>query len=1501
MKGYVDSGNSFFNCIGADTFKKLGFKLSDLEESPTPAIKQAGGGATLQILGKMPCSVDNGFSFAQSRHIFPFKDMYVVDGLHHDFNISYTFLKENNCVLDFEEDLLIFKSENFEEEKYPLVVPPSSKTVFCGSLQPSIPSKGCNLRPLESVLLPLPSLKNGEFFQPWQCAPKGAISSLVEGPPWTLSVQGANATPPLLKITNNSTFTKTLFPSSRLGTICSMATPSQTTELSSPDEIHWDKVKRIQAQVKLDPEFESFENGLHDIILKYQKCVSWNGEPGKTNLGETEICTGSATPVFIPPNRFSPDVAKIVEKQIKKWLENGTIIPADNKGSRWNAKLLIVPKKQVEGAGKEWRVCADLRHLNKACIVDTAPFSPLSMQETFHMLGGSQVFSCLDLTQAFTAIPIKKEHRYKTAFIFQGRVYYFATTCFGLASAPSSLGKVLGKALADVPTSFCTYYMDDVIVYSKNTIDHLKHLTVVFKAILHSGLKLRLDKCNFFRKELEFLGHMITREGYTIVRSYIEPILEWPLITSKYEAQSFLGSANYYSEFIPFFATKAKALYEVLQRPGDDKAQLEFSHSEKLKIEASMSKLKNALVTAPILTFADFGPGASKFILDVDYSEAHHTIGCVLSQIQPPGSGRERVILFKAKSLKKSQHRYSAYMGEIFGACYFIEKLRYFLQLRKFILRVDCEALKWIRTQDQTPPGMVLRWLKVLAENDFEVVHRSRKAHQNADSLSRLPNAPPVSDSEDEGTLAQLDANTYDCPFCSYCAADRRMLDYHVDMEHMLFESIPYESWQQLQRTRKRNLAAAFAADPKVEHLARYPVRLEGTAGTGHTVRMTASAAVNMDDTVTYSPAQWAAFQRLDPPLKLAMDAIQGNELTEPLGPLAHAFVKEGEIDSHGVLRYNLWTPGGHPVKAAVVPFALQIAALMYFHQVYGCINQQETIRQARKYIYFKNMHQVFPLMRERCEGCARRNKALPPNKFQLISHKYVEPFHCIALDHVGPIKPVINGCQYLLTVKDLFSGWVEIFPVPSTEAQYVVQKVGQEICCRFGVPNTILTDNHSAFVGKTMTDFCSSLGITLKHSSPRNARSNFVERSHVDIKRKMNSKLRQQEAILKARYSCDLCGDIFTSDKKLSVHLNTHDLSELSEALASPAEEVSTLLKAELAARHVTDWVATIPSVLWSMRTARSETRGASPYEIIFGRQPTTSLDLMFGQKVVPKQFSTIHQYKVARARRNELANAFAKRNLSGAILRQRKYYTEGLRKFAKGDLVYLFTPQPVGPDSEKITTFWTGPWTVVEVLGPTTYKLEETPGKFSQPQKQVVTQVDRIKQYLPTDPVVTPPRNFDGNLELGDPDLEYIKFDNKKDLKLPQDKDALIDQETEVCIQQPPWQPRQAAKLPLPARHDKAQTRKTPLKKVPNARLERLKRKAAQQAATRKPADALPAPPLTRARAKLAAAPTLSSMSTYKSRRADDGFEHGEALYDENTYDPYIHHRYNTPILSG
>ena len=183
--------------------------------------------------------------------------------------------------------------------------------------------------------------------------------------------------------------------------------------------------------------------------------------------------------------------------------------------------MLIIPKKKVPGEPQRYRVCIDLRALNRACQTNLSPFAPFSIQETFHMLGQSKVFSTIDLTHAFMSILIHKPHRHKTAFSVNGRRYFFKRTCFGLSSAPASLGQVMAKALSKVPRSFCLYYMDDVIVFSKSSDDHLRHLKIVLSALLQAGLKIFLAKCKFFRTSLEFLGHLITTEGYTLIKEFV--------------------------------------------------------------------------------------------------------------------------------------------------------------------------------------------------------------------------------------------------------------------------------------------------------------------------------------------------------------------------------------------------------------------------------------------------------------------------------------------------------------------------------------------------------------------------------------------------------------------------------------------------------------------------------------------------------------------------------------------------------------------------------------------------------------------------------------------------------------------------------------------------------------------------------------------------------------------------------------------------------------------
>ena len=107
---------------------------------------------------------------------------------------------------------------------------------------------------------------------------------------------------------------------------------------------------------------------LCDLILEYAKVISWNGEPGRTTLGETFIDTGSNEPVKCPVQNLSPDVEKIVMEQVKQWLDDGTIVSVCDKGSPWHSGILVVPKKRIKGQPQRWHYCIDFRALNSCCV-----------------------------------------------------------------------------------------------------------------------------------------------------------------------------------------------------------------------------------------------------------------------------------------------------------------------------------------------------------------------------------------------------------------------------------------------------------------------------------------------------------------------------------------------------------------------------------------------------------------------------------------------------------------------------------------------------------------------------------------------------------------------------------------------------------------------------------------------------------------------------------------------------------------------------------------------------------------------------------------------------------------------------------------------------------------------------------------------------------------------------------------------------------------------------
>ena len=196
------------------------------------------------------------------------------------------------------------------------------------------------------------------------------------------------------------------------------------------------------------------------------------------------------------------------------------------------------------------------------------------------------------------------------------------------------------------------------------------------------------------------------------------------------------------------------------------------------------------------------------FILDTDFSTNPRAIGGVLSQVQ---NGHKRVIAYGARRLLPRERSYASTKGELLAVIFFLQYYKYYLLHRPFILRTDNRALTWIRSLE-SPTGMILRWLEILASFDFNVKHGKSTLHRNADSLSRAPHAALPSPEEEKVLVsdkaAVIAALQADAGFTVEEIKDHQERDEHLrDIQRWKTEP-PSESEKQLLSLDQRRLLA---------------------------------------------------------------------------------------------------------------------------------------------------------------------------------------------------------------------------------------------------------------------------------------------------------------------------------------------------------------------------------------------------------------------------------------------------------------------------------------------------------------------------------------------------------------------------------------------------------------------------------------------------------------------------------------------------------------------
>ena len=310
---------------------------------------------------------------------------------------------------------------------------------------------------------------------------------------------------------------------------------------------------------------------------------------------------------------------------------------------------------------------------------------------------------------------------------------------------------------------------------------------------------------------------------------------------------------------------------------------------------------------------------------------------------------------------------------------------------------------------------------------------------------------------------------------------------------------------------------------------------------------------------------------------------------------------------------------------------------------------------------------------RNACSECAAYHRGAPTRQGPMQIFLVGELFERVALDLTGPHPPSRSGHKFILTVIDLFSKWAEAIPIRNKEAVTVARALMDVFVSRFGVPLQILTDNGKEFCNSVMSELCRLLGVDKVRTTAYKASTNgAIEKFH----RTLNSMIGKVVAV------------------------------------------------------HQRNWDELLPSIMAAYRASKHEATGYSPNFLIFGRENAAPLDVVFGlpeeEATNPQSFDEYAEHKTCMMRE---AYELAREHLGNSAQRAKKYYDLRVKpnQYSVGQRVFYYCPRKYVGRSPKWQRLYTGPYLVIQVMGPVNVKIQLT--RKSVP---LIVHVDKLKLCL-------------------------------------------------------------------------------------------------------------------------------------------------------------------------
>uniref|UniRef100_A0A6A7FN12 RNA-directed DNA polymerase n=1 Tax=Hirondellea gigas TaxID=1518452 RepID=A0A6A7FN12_9CRUS len=338
-------------------------------------------------------------------------------------------------------------------------------------------------------------------------------------------------------------------------------------------------------------------------------------------------------------------------------------------------------------------------------------------------------FTKLDLVRGYYQVPLDEDSRPYTAFSTTQNHFQFKRLSFGLKNSGIAFQKTMQQILSPHITSNIIIYIDDILIMTETYEEHLSLVSKVLQTLSTNGIKIKVKKCEFFQSQVNFLGHVISKQGITKSPDFIQKVQDYPRPTNITQLRQFLGLVNFQRKFVQNCSVIAKPLSQITGGP--KRKTIKWTDEQ---IEA-FNTLKKEICKDVTLSYPDYRAEASKLELFVDASGTG--AGACLVQQQ---EGQYRTIAYASMAFSNTQINYSTIERELTAIRWGIHTFRPFIYGVQFVLFTDHKPLIYL--QNWAPHNSRLRrTLDEISEYDFEIKYRPGAENQAADFLSRL-NSP---------------------------------------------------------------------------------------------------------------------------------------------------------------------------------------------------------------------------------------------------------------------------------------------------------------------------------------------------------------------------------------------------------------------------------------------------------------------------------------------------------------------------------------------------------------------------------------------------------------------------------------------------------------------------------------------------------------------------------------------------------------------------------------